>query len=249
MRVSNMPDTCTGMHFFEFGGDYYGDDQVADLRNQVKAQLDNAKRQRKVCVFAFLIASQTKAAAVLEDFGFVCTFNAHNYKYPDTSRFLKMYTKDMNDWEITAPVQTVNPFAQAQTLAAQPAPVHQPIRTVRALPREYPAHVPVPDVIDPWVNGVNGLTYRVRGVTHRSLNRIRAVHNGVGTWRNIDDGRQYNSHPFPRHQWVSIPHELTAIPPSLQNQNVFVLTSDGRVHFWGWAVWTLQGQIVAVMRA
>lgn len=121
MRVSPMPDTCTARHFYDMLRDYARDDAFARQEQQIIGQLNLAKNHRIVNVFAFLIEGcQTKSARQLESLGFTRVADYHNYKYPDTSRRLWMYSMDMNNWTHRAltPQQEANPFA-AQ--AARPA--------------------------------------------------------------------------------------------------------------------------------
>ena len=271
MNVQGMPDTCTGRHFYSFPHDlayyvrHYGEGrreayakqcetQLNTLKKDLQHQLDEAKRHRIVCVFAFLIeGSQKDAAAVLESFGFEKTVDYNNYKYPDTSRRLLMYTRDMNSWEIGQyPVEKVNPFAKP---AAEPTPV-----AATPVPPAAPAipEAPVPTVLEGGRRTSLGTTVftAVRTAVIRSTKRLMSVPASedirVGPTR--DERGTLRDNPFTVNQWVAINEDVNDIPPSLRGQRVQVLFLNGRTANWTWQTWTGRGtplpdqQVVAVKR-
>lgn len=123
MLVTEMPDTCTARHFYDFRRNGATPEWFASQKRQLIEQLNQAKLTRIVNVFAFLTAQQITSAAQLEELGFTKVADYHNYKYPDTSSRLFMYSMDMNNWtirDIAAP-QPANPFA-AQPQAVNPVP-------------------------------------------------------------------------------------------------------------------------------
>lgn len=269
MQVQGMPDTCTGRHFYNFphdldyykrhysNWDYYEKlvkEQQASLKKDLKQQLDAAKQSRIVCVFAFLIeGSQKEAAAILESFGFEKSVDYHNYKYPDTSRRLLMYTRDMNSWEVGKyPVEKVNPFAKP---AAEPAPVE-----ATQVPPAAPAipEAPVPTVLVDGRRTSLGTTVftAVRTAVIRSTSRLMSVPESqdhmAGPTR--DERGTLRDNPFTPGQWVAINEDVNDIPPSLRGQRVHVLFLNGRTVNWTWQTWTGRGthlphqQVVAVKR-
>ena len=260
MRVQGMPDTCTGRHFFAFlhngAGKAYFDNQA----KQIKAQLDEAKRGRIVCVFAFLIGPQTESAKQLEEFGFKCTVDFHNYKYPDTSKRLFMFTRDMNDWEVgkSGVQDKVNPFAAPQPAPAIPQPVAVPeVPAVRRVTVETA-------VRHPWTNEPTGVrvlpearttsigtrVYTALGTAGiRSTARLMAQPRTADVRGHVvtEDGRSY-SNPFPVGEWIALNDDVRSIPPTLLNQRVDVISASGAHMEWTWGNWTGDGEIVAVKR-
>lgn len=264
MQVSSMPGTCTGRHFCGFpnGWSYYEElvkqnpryeatytpkwyeeNTLAPLRKELREQLNRAKNERIVCVFAFLIGPQEGIGDLLvKEFGFVRTFDAHNFKYPDSSKRLFMYTRDMNDWVHQEERVKVNPFAQPAQPTPQPAPVAAPVQAVM--------WADTPTICDER-NTVVHTTVRVQAGTAlvRSVGRLLSTQEGgyfVAT-----SGVRNRVHPFPANEWVAIPNELETIPPTLFRQRVDVLLSNGRVFPWHWYDWTQRrnGQdVVAVKR-
>lgn len=270
MQVQGMPDTCTGRHFYGFPHDlayyklhyssnlgYYEKlvkEQQATLHKDLKYQLDQAKLGRIVCVFAFLIeGSQKEAAAILEGYGFEKTVDYNNYKYPDTSRRLLMYTRDMNSWEVGKyPVEKSNPFAKP---AAEPTPVAAtPVPPVAPVVPE----VPVPTVLAEGRRTSLGTTVftAVRTAVIRSTSRLMSIPESqdhmAGTTR--DERGILRDNPFTQGQWVAINEDVNDIPPSLRHQRVQVLFLNGRTADWTWWTWTGRGtglphqQVVAVKR-
>lgn len=262
MRVHSMPDTCTGRHFYNFptGWEHYAEyvknnpsaadtytpewfykTQLEPLRKELREQLNRAKNERIVSVFAFLIGPQESIGDFLvKEFGFVRTFDAHNFKYPDTSKRLFMYTRDMNDWVHQGERVKANPFAQP----AQPTPA-----PVAAAPVQV-AVDDTPTICDAR-NTVVHTTVRVHSGTAlvRSVGRLLATQEGehfIAT-----SGTRSRVHPFPANEWVAIPNELETTPPTLHRQRVDVLMSNGQVRNWHWQNWTgrwTNQDIVAVKR-
>ena len=267
MRVHSMPDTCTGRHFCGFpnGWSYYEEivkqnpryeatytpkwyeeHTLIPLRKELREQLNRAKNERIVCVFAFLIGPQEGIGDVLvKEFGFVRTFAAHNFKYPGSSKRLFMYTRDMNDWVHQEERVKVNPFAGSVAMQAAPAPVV-------AVQRDHvaPVQADTPTICDER-NTVVHTTVRVQSGTAlvRSMGRLLATQEGEQF--HSTTGTRSRVHPFPANEWVAIPNELETIPPTLYRQNVDVLLSDGRVRHWHWLNWADRGatqDVVAVKR-
>lgn len=133
ITVAPVPSVCTAFQIHSFGFDggvyqitardgrlkmvaTYSEEYKTAIRNKLVELLNLSKAHRKVCVFVFLTMEQSCNFALLEEFGFTSAFNAHNYKYPDTSRRLIMFTRDMNDWVHRQPPVTQaeeNPFGTA----------------------------------------------------------------------------------------------------------------------------------------
>lgn len=248
MRVHSMPDTCTARHFYDFpqGWNVYKDynersgrpqyteewyekEYIQPLRKQLIDQLNLAKGARIVSVFAFLTGKQEDVGDLLvKEFGFVRSFDAHNCKYPDTSRRLYLYTRDMNDWEIkTQDKITTNPFAVTPTTVDPTQP------TLCADRRS-----------------VGNTTVRVNGATVRTLSRLLSTMEG-NQFVSANKGVRTHIHPFPENVWVAIPRELTVIPPLLYRQRVQVMDRDGNIRNWTWNNWMdREGRqdIVAVKR-
>lgn len=263
MRVHSMPDTCTGRHFYSFpnGWEYYAEHVkrnpsaastytpewfdktfLEPLRKELREQLNRAKNERIVSVFAFLIGTQESIGDFLvKEFGFVRTFDAHNYKYPDTSKRLFMYTRDMNDWEVKVEKVKENPFAGSTALQTPAAPVAAPVQV---------AVDDTPTICNERNASVN-TTVRVQAGTAliRSMGRLLATQEGehyIAT-----SGIRSRVHPFPANEWVAIPTELPTIPPTLHRQRVDVLLRDGRVRNWHWNSWAdrrSSQDVVAVKR-
>lgn len=130
ITVAPVPSVCTAyqIHSFGFDGGGYqvptrdgraklvatdSEEYKTAIRNKLVELLNTSKAHRKVCVFVFLTMEQRCNFALLEEFGFTSAFNAHNYKYPNSSRRLIMFTRDMNDWVHRQPPATQaeeNPF-------------------------------------------------------------------------------------------------------------------------------------------
>lgn len=108
--LNGVPTVCTAYQLAHFPFNGGVDKDV--LRRGLIQQLNDSRKHLKVCVFALLTMQQSDNFDVLEELGFVRTFDAHNYKYPATSTRLVMYTRDMNTWEIKEPPpkKSVNPF-------------------------------------------------------------------------------------------------------------------------------------------
>ena len=270
MRVQSMPDTCTGRHFYAFpqGWEYYAEyvkhhpsaadtytpewfdkTQLEPLRKELREQLNRAKNERIVSVFAFLIGTQESIGDFLvKEFGFVRTFDAHNFKYPNTSKRLFMYTRDMNDWVLQAERVKANPFAGSVAMQAAPAPVV-------AVQRDHVAPVQVAVGDTPIICDERGTvvhtTVRVQVGTAlvRSMGRLLATQEGE-QYRSLQ-GTRSRLHPFPANVWVAIPNELETIPPTLRGQRVDVLLSNGGVSQWHWYDWSdrrTTQDVVAVKR-
>ena len=256
MRVSSMPDTCTGRHFYSFptGWEHYEEvvkdnpsvaasytpewfekTQLEPLRSELRDQLNRAKNERIVSVFAFLTGPQESIGDLLvKEFGFVRTFDAHNYKYPDSSKRLFMYTRDMNDWVHQEERVKVNPFTGSVTMQAAPAPIVT-VQQYNVAPVQV-AEANIPTLCDAR-NTALRLTVRVRAGTAllRSLGRLVATQEGENFISS--GGTRSRVHPFPANEWVAIPNELERIPPTLLRQNVDVLLSNGEIRQWNWQTW------------
>lgn len=242
MRIQGLPDTCTARHFYDFPSDKkfypawssarYEENVVLPLRKQIVEQLNNAKLQRIVNVFAFLIPSrQSDIAKILEEYGFTKVADYNNYKYPDTSGRLWLYSRDMNDWDAKTPVPGVhtkdeNPFA------------------VRVTPPTIPGALLAPRLTT-GVLRIRGEDYHAINVRkYISLSAALAQRTTTGKFRTQRGG--YVEEPFPRGVWVALPASLTRIPPTLREQDVQVLLSNGNVLDWSWSRFV--GQVVAVRR-
>lgn len=262
MQVHPMPDTCTGRHFCAFpnGWNYYEglvkqhpryestytpkwyeETILVPLRKELRGHLNRAKNECIVCVFAFLIGPQEGIGDILvKEFGFVRTFDAHNYKYPDTSKRLFMYTRDMNDWVHQEERVKANPFAQP----SQPTPAPEAVAPVQVAVADTPT-------ICGARNSVAQTTVRVHSGTALVRSMVRLLATQEGEQFISTSGTRSRVHPFPANEWVAIPNELETIPPTLLNQRVDVLLSNGRVFQWRWHDWSYRrtGQdIVAVKR-
>lgn len=256
MRVHSMPDTCTARHFYDFPQgwnvykdynersgrspyteEWYDKEYIQPLRRQLHEQLNAAKGARIVSVFAFLTGKQESVGDLLvKEFGFERTFDAHNYKYPDSSRRLFMYTRDMNDWEIKQQEKiTTNPFATT--------PV--PVAGIPAARTE-----PAPPTLCAARRSIGNTTIRVNGAIVRPLGRLLSTLQG-DQFVSATTGVRTHVHPFPENVWVAIPRELTVIPPTLHRQRVQVMQRDGRIINWTWNNWVDREDsqdIVAVKR-
>ena len=165
---------CTGLQLANFPYDMNNPDP-STVRRELINHLNVAKNHRRVCVFAMLTAQQSKNFPILEELGFVRTFDAYNYKYPTTSQRLIMFTRDMNDWvepvEETPPVE-VNPFH---------------------IPERAPAIPPLAPVTPPFRPYAGGRT--VRGYD-------RQKERGVHRLATPEEARNYH---YPIGQWVDVP--------------------------------------------
>lgn len=220
---AGVTTVCTGNQLHSFAYDYHSPDTFDHQKASILSLLDGAKKSRIVCVFAMLIATQSKSAAQLEELGFVRVFDAHNYKYPDTSKRLWMYTRDMNDWVVgvsyrdTPAVVDVNanPFHIPDAAPAAGRPVVVPVGVA-----EVAGQAARP-------NGIPPIGPRIRtGVTIAGqLSYPVALERGVLR-------RQYQA-TFRRNlpelgRWVDIPRENTTRPGWVRYYS-WVQLQDGRV--------------------
>lgn len=117
MRISvqSIDTTCTGRIINGFWYDAGNlEQQHWDLqKREIISRLNQAKRDLIVNVIAFVVGGkQQTSAKQLEEIGFKCVADYHNYKYPEDSKNLMLYSMDMNDWEIKEiPVKKENPFS------------------------------------------------------------------------------------------------------------------------------------------
>lgn len=227
--VQSVPTVCTAYQICSFA--YNGGVNVAKLREEVINHLNLSRSHLKVCVFALLTMQQSDNFPVLEELGFVKTFDANNYKYPATSKRLVMFTKDMNGWEPPAkkaPEKTANPF---HVTAPAPVPVVNP--------RD---DAPVLVLQDTTTShGAVYHTRRVRGVLRRL-----SLHGWM-------------SGEFPIGQWVDVPkqpgrdHRDGLCPEQLRGQRVSVQLRNGEcaerhAGDFTWTTRNLRDDIVRVKR-
>lgn len=218
MIASNMPDTCTARHFYDFTDDAHWDSSDGEhLQKKIADQLDVSKNQLIVCVFAFLTAQQSRAGAMLKELGFVKTVDYHNYKYPTTSGRLCMYTRDMNDYK------------RGMYAKQQAAPVVNPLARMPRPSVPLAGIVVVPDIVDSFTT--NSGTFRTRGTcTLRGTSFLRAVSNGPRRWI-TQRGTFVVTRPFPLGQWQAIPENFgPTIPPSLVGSNITLLFPEGQTY-------------------
>lgn len=229
--VQNVPTVCTAYQICSF--DYNGGVNAAKLREEIIRHLNLSRSHLKVCVFALLTMQQSDNFPVLEELGFVKTFDANNYKYPDTSKRLVMFTKDMNGWEPPAkkvPEKTANPFLVLPATA--PTPV--------ANPRDDAPVLVLQDTVTS--QGAIYHTRRVQGVLRRL-----SLHGWV-------------SGEFPVGQWVDVPKQPGlwtrgegVCPEQLRGQRVSIQLRNGeyvrrRAEEFIWTTRNVGDDIVRVKR-
>lgn len=215
--VTGVPTVCTGrqLHSFFYDGDSPREMEILQqqLREQMPTFLNEAKRHQIVCFFAILTGQQTKAAEVLEEFGMVRTFDAHNYKYPDSSKTLMMYTKDMNTWEIQEPKKVekeVNPFH------VNPAPAPTPrLETTPLTIGNLTQGAQLLEVI-------NSSTHRDEHHQRFGLTYLRTRMEGSIVRRSLDRIQTDDLEMWPVGRWVEIPAELNQMPSCLRDYQVEV---------------------------
>lgn len=226
-EIASVFTVCTAyqIHSFAYNG---GVDQDA-LREEIIRHLNVSRSHLKVCVFALLTMQQSDNFPVLEELGFVKTFDANNYKYPDTSQRLVMFTKDMNGWEPPAkkaPEKTANPF-HVTVPDTNPAPV--------ANPRDDAPVVVLQDTVT--TQGAIYHTRRVQGVLRRL---------SLQGWL---EGK------FPSATWVDVPKQtrIGLCPFQLLGQHVSVQLRNGgyatrQAQDFTWTTRNLRDDIVRVKR-
>lgn len=197
----SVHSTCTARMLHEFFHDGSTPDYFRTQKDRIIGLLNTAKAHRIVNVFAFLIeGSQKQSAAQLEELGFTRVADYHDYKYPDTSKRLWLYSLDMNNYQPAsqAPKPSANPFAP------------------RVDNRTAPVAVAVPTVVHVVAHQFFGLTYNI--AKHSSAIRRQFLHrlmlNSPEVW--------------PRGRWVDIPLEVDRCPPFLRGRAVEVQLLGGR---------------------
>lgn len=228
--ITGVHTVCTAYQIHSFA--YNGGVNVAELREQIIQHLNLSLAHLKVCVFALLTMQQSDNFPVLEELGFVKTFDANNYKYPDTSKRLVMFTKDMNGWEPPAkkvPEKSVNPF-HVRVPATAPAPL---VNLQEDAPMLF-----LQDTVTS--QGAIYHTRRVQGVLRRL---------SVQGWLEGE---------FPVGQWVDVPKQrgfsaTGRCPEQLRGQHVVIQLRNGD-HVLGtadnfiWATRNAPDDIVRVKR-
>lgn len=209
-NVQGVPTVCTAYQICSFA--YNGGVNVAELRDELISHLNMSRSHLKVCVFALLTMQQSDNFPVLEELGFVKTFDANNYKYPDTSKRLVMFTKDMNGWKPPAkkaPEKSANPF-HVTASGARPGDTVTPEPIPVATPRGDAPVVVLQDAVTS--QGAIYHTRRVSGV----LRRISL------------QGWLYGE--FPVGQWVDVPRQPGRgglCPFQLRGQRVILQLRNG----------------------
>lgn len=225
---NDIVSVCTGNYLHSFPYDHQWSGPVENsLRNDIRVQLNNAKRSRIVSLLAFTIATQSRAEGVLAEYGFVCVSENHNYKYPDTSRYLKTWIRDMNSWEITEAVQApVNPFRQqagVTVAAGNQVPVQD-----NPMPG-YTIHNGHVYIEAGRVDGPDVLGYPVAGVRAKAITEDALRHTRRATSGHFRKRGAFAPDPFPLNEWVVLPRiRDTAVPETLRNVETAVLLEHAR---------------------